>query len=102
MPVRRAHGSRHPLDPERAGALDHGPAARGDHDHRPRAAPIAALVIGLINAIVRPILLVLTIPITILTLGLFLLVLNALLFWLAAEIVDGFAVAGFGAAFVGA
>lgn len=63
---------------------------------------VAALVIGLINAVVRPVLLILTIPITVLTLGLFLLVLNALLFWLAAELVPGFVVAGFGSAFVGA
>ena len=63
---------------------------------------LAALVIGLINAFIRPILRVLTIPITVLTLGLFLLVLNALLFWLAAALVPGFAVAGFVAAFLGA
>jgi putative membrane protein len=63
---------------------------------------LAALVIGLINAFIRPILRVLTIPITILTLGLFLLVLNALLFWLAAALVPGFAVAGFVPAFLGA
>jgi putative membrane protein len=63
---------------------------------------LAALVIGLINAFIRPILRILTIPITILTLGLFLLVLNALLFWLAAALVPGFAVSGFVAAFLGA
>ncbi len=63
---------------------------------------LAALVIGLINALIRPVLLVLTIPITVLTLGLFLLVLNALLFWLAAAIVPGFLVAGFWWAFLGA
>lgn len=63
---------------------------------------IAALVIGLINALVRPVLLILTIPITVLTLGLFLLVLNGLLFWLAAALVPGFAVGGFLWAFLGA
>jgi putative membrane protein len=66
------------------------------------AAIIAALVIGLINAIVRPILFILSLPITILTLGLFTLVLNALLFWLASTIVKGFEVHGFAAAFFGA
>jgi putative membrane protein len=65
------------------------------------AALIAALVLGLINAVVRPILVLLTLPVTILTLGLFLFVINALLFWLVAEIVQGFRVTGFGAALVG-
>jgi putative membrane protein len=63
---------------------------------------IAVLIIGLINAIIRPILIVLTLPINILTLGLFTLVLNALLFWFASSIVKGFEVSGFGAAFLGA
>ncbi len=62
---------------------------------------LAALVIGLINALIRPILLVLTIPITVLTLGLFLLVLNALLFWLGGSIVPGFHVDGFLSALLG-
>jgi putative membrane protein len=62
---------------------------------------IAALVIGLINAIIRPILLVLTIPITVLTLGLFLFILNAALFYLAAWVVPGFVIAGFGWALLG-
>ena len=65
------------------------------------AAMIAALVLGLINALVRPILVILTLPVTILTLGLFLFVINALLFWLVAEIVEGFRVTGFVAALVG-
>ena len=66
------------------------------------AAAIAALVLGLINAIVRPILVILTFPVTLLTLGLFLFVINALLFWLAAEIVKGFTIeGGFLAALVG-
>lgn len=65
------------------------------------AALIAALVIGLLNAVVRPILMVLTLPVTILTLGLFLFVINALMFWAAAALLDGFQVRGFLAALVG-
>jgi putative membrane protein len=65
------------------------------------AALIAALVLGLVNAVVRPILVLLTLPVTILTLGLFLFVVNALLFWLVAEIVQGFRVTGFVAALIG-
>lgn len=63
---------------------------------------VAALVIGLINALVKPLLVILTLPVTILTLGLFLLILNGLLFWLAAAIVPGFDVDGFLAALLGA
>lgn len=63
---------------------------------------IAALVIGLVNALIRPILIFLTLPINLLTLGLFTLVVNALLFWLASSIVKGFDVANFKAAFFGA
>jgi putative membrane protein len=63
---------------------------------------IVALVLGLVNAILRPILVLLTLPVTILTLGLFILVINALLFWAVAEFVDGFHVAGFWSAFWGA
>lgn len=66
------------------------------------SAAVAALVLGLVNALVKPILVVLTLPVTILTLGLFLLVLNALLFWAVASLLPGFTVGGFGAAFVGA
>src|SRR5258706_14205192 len=65
------------------------------------AAAIAAVVLGLVNAVVRPILVILTFPVTLLTLGLFLFVINALLFWLVAEIVHGFAVSGFMAALIG-
>jgi len=65
------------------------------------AAAVAALLLGLVNALIRPILVVLTLPVTILTLGLFIFVINALLFWLVAEIVQGFAVQGFVAALVG-
>lgn len=63
---------------------------------------VTAFVMGLINAVIRPILLVLSLPINILTLGLFTLVINALMFWLASVLVPGFQVAGFGAALVGA
>ncbi|MFA5129762.1 MAG: phage holin family protein [Patescibacteria group bacterium] len=62
---------------------------------------IAALVIGLVNAIIRPILFLLTLPITIVTLGLFTLVLNAIMFWFASTIVKGFYVDGFLAALLG-
>lgn len=66
------------------------------------AALVAALAIGILNALVRPILVVLTLPINILTLGLFTFVLNALLFWFASTFVKGFTVHGFAAAFWGA
>lgn len=59
---------------------------------------IVAIVLGLLNAIVKPILVILTIPITILTLGLFYLVINVLMVYLAASLVSGFAVSGFIAA----
>ena len=62
----------------------------------------AGLVLGLINAVVRPVLLVLTLPLTLVTLGLFLLVLNALCLWLTSALVKGFTVHGFWAAFFGA
>ncbi len=65
------------------------------------AALIAAFVIGLLNTIVRPLLVVLTLPITVLTLGLFLFVINALMFWAAAGVLDGFHVQGFAAALIG-
>ena len=63
------------------------------------SALVAGLLLGLINAIVRPILVVLTFPITLLTLGLFLLVLNAFCLWLVSVFVSGFHVAGFWPAF---
>lgn len=68
----------------------------------PWNALMAALIIGLINAFIRPILLLLTLPVNLLTLGLFTLVVNALLFWLASTIVEGFTVDGVVAAFLGA
>jgi len=65
------------------------------------AALVAALVIGLFNAVLRPILVVLTLPVTVVTLGLFLFVINAFMFWGAAELLKGFQVTGFGAALIG-
>jgi len=62
----------------------------------------AAVLLGLVNAFVRPVLLILTLPITLVTLGLFLLVLNGFCFWLVASLVRGFHVAGFGSALLGA
>ncbi|MDP4909708.1 MAG: phage holin family protein [Burkholderiaceae bacterium] len=59
------------------------------------SAMFAALVLGLINMLVKPILILLTLPITIVTLGLFLLVINALMFWFAGSILKGFQVNGF-------
>jgi putative membrane protein len=66
------------------------------------AALVAGLVFGLVNAFVRPVLLVLTLPLTLLTLGLFLFVLNAFCFWLTSAVVKGFDVHGFWAALFGA
>ena len=65
------------------------------------SALVAAAVIGLLNTVVRPILIVLTLPVTVLTLGLFLLVINALMFWAAAGVLDGFYVRDFTAALLG-
>lgn len=63
---------------------------------------IAALVLGLVNALIRPILVVLTLPVTLVTLGLFIFVINGLLFWLVSRMVDGFYVSGFWSAIGGA
>ncbi len=65
------------------------------------AAMLAALVIGLLNTFVRPILVLLTLPVTVVTLGLFLFVINALMFWAASGLLDGFQVRGFVAALIG-
>lgn len=65
------------------------------------SAMIAALVLGLFNTLLRPILVLLTLPATLLTLGLFLFVINAAMFYLAANVLDGFSVTGFGAALIG-
>ncbi|MBC7962381.1 MAG: phage holin family protein [Steroidobacteraceae bacterium] len=63
---------------------------------------VAALVIGLLNAFLRPVIILLTLPVTMLTLGLFTLVINGLIFYLAAYLVSGFHVTGFGSAFLAA
>ena len=65
------------------------------------AAMIAAVLLGLANTVLRPLLLLLTLPVTLLTHGLFLFVINALMFWAAASVLQGFNVAGFGAALIG-
>tara|TARA_B100001105_G_C22306190_1_gene406046 strand:- start:261 stop:617 length:357 start_codon:yes stop_codon:yes gene_type:complete len=65
------------------------------------SALIAALVLGLLNTIVRPVLVLLTLPVTLLTLGLFLFVINAITFWMAASVLQGFYVTGFVAALIG-
>jgi putative membrane protein len=62
---------------------------------------IAAIILGLLNVFVRPILLILTFPITLITVGLFVFVINAALFWYAASFIDGFAVESFWYALVG-
>jgi putative membrane protein len=66
------------------------------------AAVAAGVLLGLVNAIVRPVLLILTLPITLVTLGLFLLVLNGLCLWIVAAVVRGFHVGGFWSAVLGA
>ena len=63
---------------------------------------VAALLLGLVNAIIRPLVLLLTLPITIVTLGLFLFVINAAMFGLVAAMLDGFSVGGFWSAIFGA
>jgi len=65
------------------------------------SAMVAALVLGLLNTLVRPLLVLLTLPVTVITLGLFLFVINALMFWMAAEVLSGLQVTGFGAALIG-
>ena len=66
------------------------------------SAMIAALVIGLLNTVVRPILVILTLPVTLVTVGLFLFVINGLMFWMASGMLGGFHVTGFWAAMLGA
>ena len=65
------------------------------------SALVAALVLGLVNAIIRPVLVLLTLPVTVITLGLFIFVINALLFWFVGSILSGFHVGGFWSALVG-
>lgn len=66
------------------------------------AAIIAALILGLVNTLIRPILVLLTLPVTLLTLGLFIFVINGLMFWAVSQLVGGFHVAGFWSAVGGA
>jgi putative membrane protein len=66
------------------------------------AALVALLVLGLLNAVIRPVLLVLTLPVNLLTLGLFTFVINGFVFWLAARFLEGFEVRSFGWAILGA
>ena len=63
---------------------------------------VAALVLGLINAFIRPLLIFVTLPASVLTLGLFILVINGLLFWFVGSFVEGFTVQGFWSGFFGA
>jgi putative membrane protein len=63
---------------------------------------IAALVLGLVNTLIRPLLILLTLPVTVVTLGLFILVINGLLFWAVSQLVGGFTVGGFWSAVGGA
>lgn len=74
----------------------------GVHLSGPVPALIAGAILGLVNALVRPILVILTLPFTLITLGLFLFVVNAICFALTAALVPGFEISGFFAAFVGA
>jgi putative membrane protein len=66
------------------------------------AALVGALVLGLVNAVIRPVLVLLTLPVTVLTLGLFIFVINGLLFWAVGSFVEGFHVAGFWSGVLGA
>lgn len=66
------------------------------------AALVAALLLGLVNTLVRPLLLLLTLPVTVLSLGLFIFVINGFMFWLVAKVVEGFHVDSFGSAILGA
>jgi putative membrane protein len=66
------------------------------------AALVAALVLGLVNAVIRPLLVLLTLPVTVLTLGLFIFVINGLLFWAVGSLIPGFHVAGFWSGVLGA
>jgi putative membrane protein len=63
---------------------------------------IAALILGLVNTLIRPLLVLLTLPVTVITLGLFIFVINGLMFWIVANFVSGFYVASFGSAILAA
>lgn len=66
------------------------------------SALVAALILGLVNAVIRPVLFVLTLPVTVLTLGLFIFILNGLLFWFVGSFIEGFEVRGFWSGVLGA
>ena len=68
----------------------------------PVPAVIAGLILGLVNALVRPVLIILTLPFTLITLGLFLFIVNTICLALTAALVPGFEISGFFAAFLGA
>ena len=74
----------------------------GLHVDTPATAIVAGIALGLVNAIVRPLLLLLTLPLTLLTLGLFIFVVNAICLALVAWLVPGFSISGFFAALAGA
>lgn len=65
------------------------------------SAAIASVILGLINAIIKPLLVILTLPLTLLTFGLFLFVINAIVIWLAGVVTPGFVVGGFFPALIG-
>lgn len=65
------------------------------------SALVAVVILGLVNSVIRPLFILLTLPVTLLTLGLFLFVINALMFWFAGDILSGFRVDGFVAALFG-
>ena len=67
-----------------------------------QSALVAALVLGFINALIRPVLVLLTLPVTLLTLGLFIFVINGLLFWFVGSFIRGFVVGGFWSGVFGA
>ncbi len=74
----------------------------GLHIDGPLTLVMAALLLGVCNAVVRPLLILLTLPATMLSLGLFLLVINAIVLWLVSALLPGFTIAGFWSAFFGA
>ncbi len=73
----------------------------GVHIETLYSALIAVVILGLVNSVIRPLFILLTLPVTLLTLGMFLFVINALMFWFAGDILSGFRVDGFVAALFG-
>jgi len=74
---------------------------RGVHVEGWGSALLGAIVLGFVNAVVRPLMVLFTLPLTVITFGLFILVVNALMLWLVAALVPGIRVQGFGPAFLG-